>query len=500
MIPDWKQITDCYLGQRVIKENTVYYLPETAGMVADGFPHAGTKGTATYNAYIYRARFPDQVKDAIKGMLGVMHQKPAVIELPEQMEYLRDAATPRNETLQQLLQRINLHQLRLGRVGLLADVLDAGPRDGDLYIALYFGDTITNWNEGARTGTEFEQLRMVTLNETSEVLTGEFTWQVIQKYRVLSLGDSLDPTADVDGATYHVGVATQEEGGEFSGVDLEEQMVKGRTCPMIPFVFINPSDITADPDQPPLMGLSNLSLAMYRRDADYSQSLYLQSQDTLVTKGGLEGDVTGQDSVRVGVGAHIKIIAPQGDAKFIGVDSKGLPEQRLALENDSNRAEQIAGQLLQSVSRERESGDALRVRVATRTATLNEVAAAGAFGLQTLLRKMAVWLGADPEAVTVAPNLDFVDDQMSGRELVDLTEAKKAGAPISYLSLHSNMADRGMTKMSFEDEIKRIEEEDAAGLPELLADPVAVEAATAADPATPADEPPGEPSSTTGTT
>ncbi|MBD4208505.1 hypothetical protein GUH47_21445, partial [Xanthomonas citri pv. citri] len=51
--------------------------------------------------------------------------------------------------------------------------------------------------------------------------------------------------------------------------DYIEPTIRGKTLNRIPFVFINSKDIVARPDDPPLLGLVNLALAIYRGDADY---------------------------------------------------------------------------------------------------------------------------------------------------------------------------------------------------------------------------------------
>ena len=95
---------------------------------------------------------------------------------------------------------------------------------------------------------------------------------------------------------------------------------QGQTTNKIPFAFINSVDIAADPDVPPLEGLANLCLAIYRGEADYRQNLFMQSQDTLVITG-MSGD---DDAIRTGAGACIKIPNPDGDAKYVGGNFNGF--------------------------------------------------------------------------------------------------------------------------------------------------------------------------------
>jgi len=452
--PDWDLMRDAYAGQRRVKERTFTYLPATSGMLADGARHRKGRGWDAYQAYLARALFPDLVAEAVRALVGVMHRKPPVIELPAALEPMREVATPRGESLETLLQRINEEQIVVGRVGLLGDVAASGARAGMPYLALYYGEDVINWDEGQRTEQGTLDLNLVVLRETSYERVADFEWELVEKYRVLVLGDptEIEPAG---GGAYRVGVFREQS--TFSESGLVTPTIAGREALEIPFTFANAVDIVPEPDRPPLLGLANICMAIYRGEADYRQSLFMQGQDTLVVIGHSPDD----GDVRVGASARIDIPTVGGDAKFIGVSSSGLSEQREALQNDRAEASQLSGQLLDSVSRQRESGDALTIRVAARTATLNRLAIAGAFALQDVLRKVARWAGADPEQVVVTPNLDFVDDSMTGEELAQWMGAKTMGAPISMSTIHRLMEERGATEMTLEEELDEIEAERA---------------------------------------
>ena len=503
---DWIRMRDCYEGERSIKDAGMRYLPPTKAMRDDGLsgvvgehrrtsfnvPYSyeddsvygnqfdrsvGARGFEAYHAYRLRARFPDWVREAVDGLLGVMHSKPAKIELPPSMEPLRDMATDKGESLQQLLQRITREQLIVGRVGLLGDVQEGGERDGQPYVAVYDAEAIINWDDGNRS-TGLQDLNLVVLDESDNKRDG-FQWRMKTKHRVLSLFDPLlgpaeqieeitgtnpqDPD-DTDGdsrpvdpvasGTYRVYLVSDET--TIGGVEPVVPNVRGNDLQVIPFQVINVTDVVSTPERPPLLGLGNLAISHYRSDADYRQSLFMQGQDTLVIRGSLADDDDGE--TRVGAGAVINV-TEQGGAEYVGVNSEGLSEQRLAIQDDRQQAAQMSGQMADATSRERESGDALKVRVAARTATVKEVAIAAAFGLQEFLRKLAPWFNASPDEINVEPNLDFVDDTITGRELLDLVTARSSGAPLSLRSLHALMTQKGLTSMPFEEEIQTMMDE-----------------------------------------
>jgi len=149
-----------------------------------------------------------------------------------------------------------------------------------------------------------------------------------------------------------------------------------------------------------------------------------------------------------------------GDAKYIGVESDGLSEQREALKDDRARAGSMGAQSLDTVSRERESGTSLNIRIAARTADLNQIALTGAAGLERLLKICAEWIGANPEEVKIEPNLEFGDVQLTGQNMVEMQTSRNLGFPISARSLHQVAYDRGLTKLTFEEEMARAKEEE----------------------------------------
>lgn len=453
-LPDWEQMRDTYRGQRIVKQKGFRYLPATSGMVDAGLHNRESAGFKEYDAYRKRAVFPDVVREAVEALLGVMHNKPASIDIPEKMASLLTSATSKGESLQMLLRKINMEQLIMGRVGLLADIADAGDMLGQPYIVTYNAETILNWDDSSSdSSVEIDNLNFVLLDESGPERDAEFEWKDVRKHRVLILGD---PQANEPAGE---GVYMAGQFSESASFNMDDMLVPrtsgvgGGELDRIPFVFINGKDIVADPEDPPLLGLSNLALTIYRGEADYRQALFMQGQDTLVVIGGKE-----DGKYRMGSQGGIKLPL-NADAKFIGVSSSGLPEIRESLSADYGRAEKKGGQLMDTVSREKESGDALKIRVAAKTATLNQIALAGAFGLEQLLKTIARWVGANPEDVHVEPNLDFTDDEMTGQDLAQLMGAKAMGAPLARETIHERMQDKGITSLTYEEEKERMRAE-----------------------------------------
>lgn len=456
---EWIQMSDTYAGERMVKSKRLDYLPATEGMVQDGMTTPTSPGWKDYEAYLLRAYFHDVVKDAVKAMVGIMHNKPAEIKLPKRLEAMLDKATIQGEGLQMLLRRINVAQLVYGRCGLLVDV----PQDVDVdkatpYISFYNPERIINWDAG-KLNEGMNELELVVLDEGGYRREG-FTWKTERKYRILTRGGEAEIDSGWErppvGAPFGVAIKVNDTNMP-QLQDFIYPSIGGKTLDQIPFIFIGANDLVPEPEVSPLLGLSNLSLAIYRAEADYRQTLYLQGQNTLVIIGG-NVDEAAPGELRVGNKGVIDLRIG-GDAKYIGVSAAGLGEMRQSLENDKVRAAAEGVSFLDVGTDSGQSGEALRIRVSARTTTISSVAKAGGAGLEQALKFAAEWVGEDPDEVSVKPMTDFADQTVAGAALLAFMQAKQLGLPLSLQSMHRMMKLNDMTEMDFEAENAQIEEE-----------------------------------------
>lgn len=461
---EWIQLSDTYQGERAVKSKRLDYLPATEGMVADGMTTPSSPGWKDYEAYLLRAYFHDVVKEAVKAMVGIMHNKPAVITLPRRLQGMVDKATIQGEGLQLLLRRINVAQLLFGRCGLLADA----PQGVDVdkatpYLSFYDPMRIINWDAG-RLNEGRNQLDLVVLDESGFRREG-FTWKTERKYRVLTRGgpESLESGWErpPEGSPYAVAVKVNDTSMPIMD-DFIFPSIGGQTLEDIPFIFIGANDLVPEPEVSPLLGLSNLALAIYRAEADYRQTLFSQGQATLVViNGNVSDDAPAQ--LRTGYKGIIDL-RQGGDAKYIAVPASGLGEMRQSLKSDIDAAA-LAGIAFLDVGNARgETGEALRIRVAARTTTISSVAQCAGKGLEQALRYCAEWVGEDPDEVSVKPTTDFADQSVAGAALLAFMQAKQLGLPLSLRSMHRMMQMNDMTEMDFDEENAQIEEEAASML------------------------------------
>lgn len=467
---EWVQMIDTYAGERAVKAKRLDYLPATEGMIQDGMTSPTAPGWKDYEAYLTRAYYHDIIKDGVKAMIGIMHAKDAEIKVPKKMEPMLKKLTAQGESAQALLRRINVEQLKTGRIGLLVDVPSDKSVDEALpYISVYNATSIVNWDAG-RINDGPNEIQLVVLDESGNRREG-LTWKTEQKYRVLTRGntasmDDSEVTPPVD-AKFTVAVMIAKTSTP-TDADFVTPSIGGVELDTIPFVFINANDLTPEPEVPPLLGLSNLALAIYRAEADYRQTLFLQGQATLVITG---GNVDENDTGTIRTGAKGVIdLRIGGDAKYIVAPATGLAEMGKSLIRDQERAALEGVTFLDAGKSDgqSQSGEALRIRVAARTTTISSVAKTGGLGLETALKFAAKWLGENEDDVSVKPVTDFADQTVAGAVLLAFMQAKQLGLPLSLKSLHRMMKVNDLTEMSFEDENSEIEDEAASMLGSMV--------------------------------
>ncbi len=461
--PDWVTLFDAHEGQRHIKSMTTKYLPATSGMraLSSSKTKLDGEGADLYAAYLIRAFFPDLLKETVRALTGILDREAANIELPDALEDMREIATPKGESLNDLLVQMHINQLLYGRLGLL---LDVDPNSDLPLIVQYPAPQVINWDDIALTldpkqiddskrSQARRRLLLAVLDETRyERETGDrFTWNLVPRFRALSLGD----------AEQNVYTSQVERDGAMQ--EAVQPAIRGKTLEEIPFVFVNTTDLGSRPGEAPLINLANLAMAIYRGEADHRSALFMAGQDTLVITGydisaGASDNPGDNSTPIIGSGAYLNLPDPEADAKFIGPDSQALPEQRTSLEDDYKRAGEEGIKLLSSGAGA-EAAETLRIRVAARTATLQTIATTAATGLETSLRQAALWVGANPDEVKVEPNLDFVEETQNVKDLIDFATAKKAGVPLSWKSVHNYLRAKDYTEFTFEEELEEIDEE-----------------------------------------
>lgn len=395
---EWRQMRDCLRGHVAIKTAGPTYLP-----MPSGFKAQSDGGRDMYRAYQSRARVPSWIGRMMLGMTGLVHRVDAKITMPDSMQYLWENATPDGLPLEALHRRITWEILLTARYSLLADVIDGLP-----YLAGYHVENMINWDKSRNSP-------FYVLDESAMVREG-FTWIKRDRHRVLHVEDGRYVQYEYDGEDNSEKIEPRKRGA-------------GGFLDFVPITVMNSRDLSLEMAEPPLIGVARAVVASYQLDADYRHQLYMSGQETLFTFGAPPPTV---------IGAGVAHEMPENArAEFVGPSGSGIDRHRTAIDDTKEDAIQEGAALFSGQSGQ-ESGEALRIRMAATTATLNTISQTSAQGLEMSLRHAAIFLGEDPEKVTVEGNRKFVDATMSSTDAAALVKSW-LDEGISRLTLFENL-------------------------------------------------------------
>ncbi len=251
---DWELCRDAVEGQAAIFRRLLRYLPPPPGLVTNVGPAISQFLTKRYTGdrytfYASFAEFPEIVAPTLNAIMGLIHEKMPKVELPAQLNYLLNRATPDGENLQELWERVTKEVIITGRwVGLGEIVGD------ELLACTYPAESLINWRLNPKSAGGAPV--MVVLRECNLVpgTNDPYTQTEQYSYRIL--------TIDPETGTYQVQIAIESrEGGgyiyeEFEGGASEVYPeLYGTQFDHIPIYPINALDVSFDYGPMPLLGM-----------------------------------------------------------------------------------------------------------------------------------------------------------------------------------------------------------------------------------------------------
>jgi hypothetical protein len=448
-------------GESAIKAAGMEYLPVPPGMneSASGSITVLADGTKDsrdnrYTFYKRLAEFPEEIGESLQGFQGIIHGKPPKITLPRQLKYLEEQATPDGRALDKLWTLMTEEVLVGGRIALLCDIVD-----DKIVFAPYSAENVLNWRLSSR--REGERPEWVVLKENARIDNPDDPYETIEVTRYLELRMMFNPEAadkqpDTGGIVYHLRTFVAR-----TGEDPKEETpftpvrLFGKFFPEIPLTVVNALDISYDFGAIPMSPLVKIAMSIYRRSADYNRSIYIKTDPQPWISG-----VTDENEIpdRIGGTEVWAFSNPQAKAGYLDIEGDGIPHQRTAIQDDWTRFHLQSAKLLQASETPSESGEAVRRKQAAKQVTLKAVTLNIAEGLEKSIRRAVELLGAGGD-VMFKPDTDFSVPKMSGDEATKWATAKTTGFPISDRSLHEMARLGGVTEMTFDDEMRAMEDD-----------------------------------------
>jgi len=358
-----------------------------------------------YRSYVTRAVFYGVTGRTLEGMAGQIYLREPIVELPTELELLKEDADGGGLTLDQTSHKAVRLGIAHGRGGMLVDYpITDGPAtkqdiaDGEIRptITVYPPWDIINWRvetEGAKRRLTFLVLRE-TIDEEGE---DGFQLNSFEQYRVLRL----NPT---DG-THSVEIYRQSRDGFAQLKTANPKNSKGKPLTEIPFHFFGSENNEVNPNRPPLYDLAALNIAHYRNSADYEEACFIAGQPTPVLAGLSEDWVKNVLNGVVTLGSRAAIPLPVGaTAALLQAQENSMPIEAMHHKEDQMVA--LGAKLIQN-RQTAETATAKIIDTSSESSTLANVSKNVSAVMVWALQIAGDFVGVDVDGIKYALNKDF---------------------------------------------------------------------------------------------
>lgn len=432
-IGQWTKVRDVLEGEDQIKDREVIYLPRPRGMKKVDFAN-----------YLQRANFYAVADRTLRGLTGLVFRVDPVINLPGRMQRLVEFASPEGYDLDQLVRESLREVLSLGRYGLLVDLPEETDQDTVPFFATWRAEEIYRWEEVVDPATGIRNVTRVVVREEPSV-AGTLEEQIVREMYIDEDGIyKIQKWRQVQSETTSAGYRTAAgitsvnyiygSYEKFGPVIIPKRF--NQPLRRIPFIFINPYDLRARADKPPMLDLANVNLGHYRNSADYETALHVIGSPTPYVFG------VKDDSVPKTIGPFQIWHAQAKDVRvgMLEYTGQGVATIRLAMRDKEDRMAVLGARLIRSDGAERENVTAETTRLEAReeTSVLLSAAKTVEKAYTRALRFAALWVGVNPDSVELRLNRDFVETRLSAQELTALVQSWQNQA-LSDESLHFNL-------------------------------------------------------------
>lgn len=402
------------------------------GEVLDYIPRLKSQTNEDYRAYRDRGVYYNVVKPTVEACVGSILRKPYVTNEP-------DPYIDGNLSLDNFSGQIIRCVLNQGRTGILADYSET---KNTPYLCYYERGNIINWYEYD------DKLECVVLYETcyEPDPNDKYTLVLVERYRELYMTG----VPGEEQRRYQVRVWQKDSQNNFKVIEEREPTYRSIPFDHIPFVFVNPFDTSLASYSPVMYTLAMISLAHFKNSVDQEYGLHKLALPTPWFTGDLQ-----EDTSEIVMGGERFIGFEQGSTVgMLEFSGQGLKSIDDAMKHKEELMAATGAKLLTS-KKGVESSESLRIRSASESASLINVATAVEDGLQQALTHYRMWNGTTEEA-TFEFDKDFTSIRLEPQDVQVLLSSLIAGK-ISQDTFLRNLYE-GEIVDNVDEEKKRLEQ------------------------------------------
>jgi hypothetical protein len=385
----WKKCRDVMNGSEAVKAAGELYLPRLSDQT-----------DPEYSAYKARATFYGATGRTVKGLSGTVLRKPPTIEYPDEgkegiFKHLGEAGEDINLVIQQLLDEV----CGVGRMGVMVDAPEG--ENADPYVIQYYAENIINWRE--------EMIRQPEGVDGRKGPVRRLTLVVLQEQKMEPDPDDVEGYAVKKVETIRVlrldseGLYEQElfekretlqdqrhpsgpKKTEWISVGVTQPKYKGgQRLDYIPFLFLNPTGVSAEVEKPPLLELVNMNISHYLSSADLEHGRHFTGLPTLYAAG------FDPKETKMRVGSAKAWVTENVGAKagYIEFGGQGLSTLENALKEKESKMAVLGARLLEEQQANPETATAVTLRQIGEKSILAVIAGV----LSDVMTQIVRWIG-----------------------------------------------------------------------------------------------------------
>lgn len=407
-IDKWKLTRNASTGLSF--ENARHYIMRRTHEEQDQYYHRVEK--AIYTNYTGRTR---------EGLKGAIFRLPPRIELPPDMEFMLDNADGAGQSLTQVAKLAADEIMETGRFGMLADypmvdedlTVEQVRRMGlQPHIATYTAESIINWHVHVKNGRK--QLGMLVLKENSPVHYDEFTWDYVDRYRVLRVNDNQQYTQQL-----------YDESGDAITDEIVIRGASGQPFDYIPFHFIGSRDNLPDIDEPILYDIARVNIGHFRNSADQENNLSVHGGGTLVVSTDMSPEAfqaANPGGITVGENAGL-ILSEGGKAELLQLGSASAIGAEMA--HKEQMMVQIGAKIITKTGQR--TAEEARMQATSENSMLDTMVGNMDEAFTKVLYDCRAFISPTDADIVFALNSDFWQDSIAPQEIMAMIQGNDAG-------------------------------------------------------------------------
>ena len=367
---------------------------------------------AIYTNYTGRTR---------EGLKGAIFRLPPRVELPPDMEFMYDNADGAGQSISQVAKLAADEIMETGRFGMLADypmvdenltVEQVRRMQLQPHIATYTAESIINWHVHIMNGRR--QLGMLVLKENTPVHYDEFTWDYVDRYRVLRLNAERQYTQQL-----------YNENGDPITDEIVIRGASGQPFDYIPFHFVGSRDNMPDIDEPILYDIARVNIGHFRNSADHENNLSVHGGGTLVVSTDMSPEAfqsANPGGITVGENSGL-ILSEGGKAELLQLGSASAIGAEMA--HKEQMMVQIGAKIITKTGQR--TAEEARIQATSENSMLDTMVGNINEAFIKVLYDCRAFISPTDAEIVFALNDDFWQDSIAPQEIMAMIQGNDAG-------------------------------------------------------------------------